>query len=144
MPKKRMTDEQWLNAINDCRASGLSDKDWCSMHGIHTATFYRAIRRLRKKACQIPIQDKKAMPLPQEIVEIASVDENGVITQAKYDTPASGPANDQLPASFERCTTDISFESTVRITTPSGISIELTNNSNAAIIKNVLSALQSL
>ncbi len=144
MPKKRMSDDQWLSAIKNCRASGLSDKDWCAIQGIHTATFYRAIKRLRKKACQIPTQDTKALPLPQEIVEIASVDENGIITQAKYDTPASVSDNGQLPSSFERCATNVSFESTVRITIPSGISIDLTNNSNAAIIKNVLDALHSL
>ncbi len=114
------------------------------MQGLHTATFYRAIKRLRKKAYQIPAQNTNALPLPQEIVEIASIDENGIIKQAKYDTSASVSDNDKLPASFEHCATDVSFKGTVRITTLSGISIELTNNSNAAIIKNLLDALQSL
>ena len=56
MPKKnpRRTDKEWLNLIQECRSSGLSDKCWCQEHHIHTSNFYYQIRRLRQKACEIP------------------------------------------------------------------------------------------
>lgn len=142
MSGTRKSDEQWLNAVKECRASGLSDKDWCATQGIHTATFYRAIRRLRSKACSIPVHDKKVKPLLQEVVEIASVDENGVLTQTSHKEATCDVS--QLSASYDCSCADVSFESTVRIITPSGVKIELTNNSNAAIIRNILGVLRSV
>lgn len=50
----RRTDEEWMNLIQECRSSGLSDKCWCEEHHIHTSNFYYQIRRLRKMACEIP------------------------------------------------------------------------------------------
>lgn len=51
MPKKnpRRTDKEWLDLIQECRSSGLSDKCWCQEHHIHTSNFYYQIRRLRQK-----------------------------------------------------------------------------------------------
>lgn len=43
----RRTDEEWINLIQECRSSGLSDKCWCEEHHIHTSNFYYQIRRLR-------------------------------------------------------------------------------------------------
>ena len=56
MPKRnpRRTDKEWLDLIQECRSSGLSDKCWCQEHHIHTSNFYYQIRRLRQKACEIP------------------------------------------------------------------------------------------
>ena len=36
MPKKnpRRTDKEWLDLIQECRSSGLSDKCWCQEHQI--------------------------------------------------------------------------------------------------------------
>ena len=34
--------------------SGLSDAEWCRQNKIPTSSFYNAVSRLRKKACQIP------------------------------------------------------------------------------------------
>lgn len=50
----RRTDEEWMDLIQECRSSGLSDKSWCEEHHIHTSSFYYQIRRLRKMACKIP------------------------------------------------------------------------------------------
>ena len=82
MPSRKMSDEQWISALQECRKSGMTDKDWCAMQGMHPSTLYKAIKRLRKKACEIPARDQKAVPLKQEIVEVASIDENGVMTRS--------------------------------------------------------------
>ena len=51
---QRRTDQEWMSLINECRTSGLSDKQWCEEHHIHPSNFYYQIRRLRENACEIP------------------------------------------------------------------------------------------
>ena len=50
----RRSDQEWFDLIMECRQSGLSDKVWCEEHDIATSTFYNAVTRLRRKACDIP------------------------------------------------------------------------------------------
>ncbi len=45
---------QWMSLITECRQSGLTDMDWCRANGISKSTFYKAVKRLRDKACVIP------------------------------------------------------------------------------------------
>ena len=144
MSRIRMSDDQWLAAIRECRASGLSDRDWCATQGMHTATFYRAIRRLRNKACSIPARNQKAASLPQEVVEIASVDESGIITQISHAEPDSTLETGRHLISFDPKPTDVMSESTARIIMPSGIKVELTNAADAATIRNILCGLQTI
>ena len=47
----RRTDQEWLDLIQECRTSGLTDKAWCEQQHIQRSNFYYQIRRLRKKAC---------------------------------------------------------------------------------------------
>ena len=74
----RRSDQEWFDLIMECRQSGLSDKTWCEEHDIPTSTFYNAVTRLRKKACDIPDQSDRApiMDLTsrkQEVVPISIV-----------------------------------------------------------------------
>ena len=43
MPKAKMSDDEWINFLKDCRSSGMTDKDWCIMHDIHPSTLYKVI-----------------------------------------------------------------------------------------------------
>lgn len=54
------SDEEWMQLITSCRQSGLSDKEWCVANGIVVRSFYNAVVRLRKKACQIPEREQNA------------------------------------------------------------------------------------
>ena len=78
------TDQEWLELITACRTSGLNDKDWCEQNAIPISTFYNAIRRLRKRACEIPtpsghksIIDLTASP---DVVKVDIVDEGGELS----------------------------------------------------------------
>ena len=78
------TDQEWLELITTCRTSGLNDKDWCEQNAIPISTFYNAIRRLRKRACEIPtpsghksIIDLTASP---DVVKVDIVDEGGELS----------------------------------------------------------------
>lgn len=44
-----------IRLINECRASGLSDAEWCRQNGIVVSTFYNWIKRCRCAAAdQVP------------------------------------------------------------------------------------------
>ena len=78
------TDQEWLKLIQDCRTSGLSDKAWCEANNIVSSTFYNAVTRLRKKACDIPapvaVKPSYVMDLTskQEVVQIDICPETAV------------------------------------------------------------------
>ena len=68
--------DEWMELVNECRQSGLTDAAWCNEHGISPSSFYNAVTRLRKKACQIPDPAPKASTLDltshkQDVVQIA-------------------------------------------------------------------------
>ena len=48
------SNDDWMELITECRRSGLSDVAWCEQHDIPKSTFYNAVTRLRKLACDIP------------------------------------------------------------------------------------------
>ena len=99
MPKKnpRRTDKEWLDLIQECRSSGLSDKCWCQEHHIHTSNFYYQIRRLRQKACEIPEPVHSSFSGKQEVVPLS------------FEEPAVCPSSVQLK-------TDTIPDSVIKIT----------------------------
>lgn len=68
--RPRRSDQEWLELIEQCRQSGLSDRAWCLEHGIPANTFYYHVKQLREKACSIPDSIPKNVPQTQEIVPI--------------------------------------------------------------------------
>ena len=58
------------------RSRGLMDAVWCTEYGISPSSFYNAVTRLRKRACQIPDPVGKASALDlafrkQDVFQIA-------------------------------------------------------------------------
>lgn len=121
----RRTDEEWMNLIQECRSSGLSDKCWCEEHHIHTSNFYYQIRRLRKMACEIPEQAHSAFTKKPEIVQLS------------FDVP--GPC----PPKEESSVVNGSPETAIRIIIH-GFQVEITNAADSKTIFHTLSALQGL
>lgn len=62
-------DEHWLKLITQCRASGLTDRQWCIENRIPVSTSYYHIRALRKKACEVP-DAMDAAAQKQKVVQI--------------------------------------------------------------------------
>ena len=58
--RKYRTDEEWLSLIQECRLSGLTDKQWCEAHQICPSNFYYQIQKFRKRACEIPESHSRA------------------------------------------------------------------------------------
>lgn len=55
----RRSQDEWFQLIQECRSSGLSDRTWCEQHGILVSSFYNAVKRLRKSACDIPLSSNR-------------------------------------------------------------------------------------
>lgn len=73
MSSKRVTADEQFRLIMECRQSGISDYQWCQMHGIRPGTFYNWISRLRNRGMTIPIssdQVKKTSAPLQEVVKV--------------------------------------------------------------------------
>ena len=49
----RRSGSEWLRLITECRQSGMPDNAWCEQHNIPVSSFYNAVTRLRKEACDI-------------------------------------------------------------------------------------------
>lgn len=116
---KNKKDRNWLDLISQCRASGLTDRQWCIKHSIAPSTFYYHVRILRKEACEVPAAHRKKQDNRQEVVSINFSDERPLIVSE----PASFPA--------------------VRISLH-GMSIEILNHAEEPVISNTLLALQKL
>lgn len=59
----------WMDCIQQCRMSGLSDYAWCHQNGISASSFYYHIKQLRKKGSQAPLPVQK-ISQRQEVVPI--------------------------------------------------------------------------
>ena len=48
MRAKAVTTDEQYRLIMECRASGMTDYQWCMAHNIKPGTFYNWVRRLRQ------------------------------------------------------------------------------------------------
>lgn len=65
-------DQYWLEQIQLCRESGLTDRQWCFQNQISPSTFYYHVQSLRKKACVLP----EAAHLASQTQEVVQVNFN--------------------------------------------------------------------
>lgn len=126
------SDEEWMQLITACRQSGLSDKEWCVANGIVVSSFYNAVVRLRKKACQIPdreqsnvrIHDLTAASLP-DVVPVSIIPEGKAFHAA--------PALQDAAAHYDN-------SHMVQITA-GNLSVQLCNGTDPALVGQILSFL---
>ena len=120
------TDRYWLDIIQQCRTSGKSDYQWLQENNIKSPTFYYHVKKLRKKACEIPKTVRTSKAEVQEVVPVFFTDE------------------EPLPKAEESVTQpDIDHAVAVRLQVH-GICMEITNAASAGIIQNTLAALRGL
>ena len=123
--QEKRTNEEWMNLIRECHASGLSNKSWCKEHQIPVSSFYYQMRRLRKMACEISSKKDFITERQPEIVELSLDDlkEYHMRDEPETKTTSNEPA--------------------VKIII-SGIQIEITNAAKSTILYTILSSLQRL
>lgn len=75
MPKPIFNDEQqWMEIIQSCRTSGMTDKAWCDQYGISTTSLYRHIRKLKAGNTAVPGHDAAAAREKHEVVPLRMAD----------------------------------------------------------------------
>lgn len=65
---KRKSLESWQEIINRCKASGLSNVEWCKENNISQSTFYNNLRKLKN----INVADESKVSLIQEVIPVDS------------------------------------------------------------------------
>lgn len=125
--KHRYTDQEWLSLIQECRSSGMSDKQWLELKHIDRSVFYYHIRRLKKQACAIA-ENTRQSKRSQEVHEIVQISVDTPDVLQGEAVPEGSPS---LPA--DRNT---AVHLTIR-----GIPVDITNAADPLIIRSVLTAL---
>ena len=134
MTGKRRTDKEKLKLIMECRASGLSDSQWCRMHGIPPSTMYTWIHRFRALGYpEIPlkeIEETTVIVPPQEVVKLEIVsDEDDSFEQ--QNTPI-------VRNNYESAVPDL--QAAIEIKT-SKATFKIANNMNPELFKILLDSL---
>ena len=135
MPKAKFkTDQEWLDVIQTCRTSGMTDKDWCRSNGISQTSLYRHINRLRKKDYAIPEHGRVQLDKGHEVVPV----EFDKITELdpKYVRLSSEVRSDDISVSGIA-------SSGVHVTAVK-FKIDIDNNVNASVLQDTLRILQRL
>ena len=125
--RKYRTDEEWLSLIQECRLSGLTDKQWCEAHQICPSNFYYQIKRFRNRACEIPESQSK----------ITLATQKQEVVQVTFEQPAvSEHPQSCLPE-------DAKAEAAILVQI-NGVQVEITNAASENVIFHTLSALHRL
>ena len=87
MRSKRISPDEQLRLITECRQSGLTDYEWCQQHSIKVSTFYAWVHRLRQRGeidipAVIPTVVRKEPEQP-DIVKIKIEGERRITTTPK-------------------------------------------------------------
>lgn len=120
-PKR--SDQEWMELIQECRTSGLGDKEWCELNEIPVSTFYTKITKLRRKACDIPKANQRTIGQSQQVVPLSILDESPI------------PLADAIP---------IQTDAPAVILKMNDYSIAITNHAARDTILNTLSVLRQL
>lgn len=82
MKSKRVSCDEQMQLIMECRQSGLSDYHWCQMHGINPGTFYNWISRMKKRGITLPESSggaKYTSSPVQEVVKLELIPEKHTV-----------------------------------------------------------------
>lgn len=120
---KQHDDQYWMDLINRCRTSGLTDYEWCCQNNIPSSTFYYHVKMLRRKACSLPDPASADTSVKQDVVQVFMAPEETNLIPSGLEQPSSFTA---LRINFQ------------------GICLELTNEASEKIIASTLRVLQSL
>ena len=74
MTAKRISSDEQLKLITECRWSGLSDYQWCQANDVNPGTFYNRISHLCKKGITIPVFATTTEPTDAGLQEVVKVD----------------------------------------------------------------------
>lgn len=53
----------WTERIRECKASGLTVKEWCRQNGLGDKSYYYWMRKIKKEAFEV-LQEQPVLPTP--------------------------------------------------------------------------------
>ncbi|MCR4781534.1 MAG: hypothetical protein K5851_02115 [Lachnospiraceae bacterium] len=130
------SNEEWRQIILDAKRSGMSDFEYCKMHGITPSAFYRAVKRMRRIACA-------ATPTPSNTTIVPVHDAHEVVQVNFNELPLE--ENTKLSAKEKTMTCDTfnnSFAATIRLVV-GGSTLELTNEADPGMVSSLIRVLKS-
>lgn len=131
------SNDEWMNLITESRQSGLPDSVWCEQHDIPQSSFYNAVSRLRKLACDIPApadRAKTAMDFTakQEVVQIDIVsNQNDLLGRPTSSIPVMQDRTEHLDNSHK-----------IEIILDSSSSIRVCNGADPELLKAAIRSLR--
>ena len=150
-PKR--SDQEWMELIQECRTSGLTDKAWCERNHIQRSSLYYHIRRFRNMACEIPDNPVSSCQVQIPLHRITDSASNGsvfpVVTehsscQEQHEVVAvdfSVPAESEITEQPRNET--VAYAPAIRVIY-SGFSVEIQNTAASETIRNTITALRQL
>ncbi len=126
--------EEWQSLILECRSSGMTDAEWCRINGIAKNAFYSALKRLRKKAVELPAPTKGipfhdlTAPVTQDVVKVTPVPDMSPTSSVPKD-----PVRSELSADTH----------TIQIHLGS-LEISMTNDADPALVAETLKLLRGV
>lgn len=126
MAKKRLklTDQEWLDLIQDCKTSDLKVNTWCEQHGITLKALYYHAQQLRQKGYSIP--QKEMASASGQTHDIFQLDISGAGNRAAVLKPVTGTADTAIRIDFH------------------GVFLEISNHAAQDTIENTFHALRKL
>lgn len=72
MRASKVSAKEQYRLVMECRASGLTDCQWCLEHGIKPGTFYNWVKRLRRNPdLEVPAaHQRQTASVKQEVVKV--------------------------------------------------------------------------
>ena len=133
MRAKAVTADEQYRLIMECRASGMTDYQWCIEHNIKPGTFYNWVKRLRQSGnVDIPAPAGNKAPARQDIVEIH-------LRQPSVAMPASGMPSDAFTG-----TAPIPSQPPVLELAMAGAMLRIPQGTDPALLEQVLFILKGL
>ena len=133
MRAKAVTADEQYRLITECRASGMTDYQWCIAHNIKPGTFYNWVKRLRQSGnIDIPVPAGNKELAKQAIVEIH-------LGQPSAAVPASGMLSDAFTG-----TSPISSQSPVLELAMAGAVLRIPQGTDPALLEQVLFILKGM
>ena len=133
MRAKAVAAEEQYRLIMECRASGMTDYQWCLEHNIKPGTFYNWVKRLRQSGnINIPAPSGNKEPARQDIVEIH-------LRQPS----AAMPASEMLSDAFTG-TSPIPGQPPVLELSMAGATLRIPRGTDPALLEQVLFILKGL
>lgn len=134
MSNTRLNLDQVYQIVIECRKSGLSDRQWCTDHGVPSSTFYVWLKKLRARACyDIPASESSTLgfspaPQHQDVVRVDLVSQEPHQIYKPIEHSSHNHNHEEIPITIQM----------------EGIQIQIKNSADPMLLANTLKMLKGL